>query len=124
MIKKIIAKIAIYSLLVYLTVQYGANFEFIPFYITTSALTDLVVYLILWAILWVVYNIIRKIIKTLTLPLNRFTIGLFGVFLNIVTIYGFAEAVNLANIGINIQTGTVIEIVIFSLIIRVIDRVF
>lgn len=125
-IRQILWKILLYAFLVFFVVTYWNDYWFTPLEIwSTWWASDFVLYLLLWAVFRVVYDLLRRVVKIITKPLSWVTLGLVWVLINIIAIYWFAYIVTFVlELGITVQPWTPLEIVIFSLIVRLIDVIF
>lgn len=126
MIRKILGKVLLYALLVWFIVTYWHEYNFSPLLVSSDGtLNELFVYVILWALFWIIYDLIRRVVQIVTKPLSRITLWLVGVLINIVAIYGFAYIVSFVlELGIVVEVWTPLEIVLFSLIVRIVDAIF
>ncbi len=126
MLRKVLWKILLYSFLVFFFVVHGTEYWFSP--LTVNPLwtpNDFLIFIFLGWVFWLIYDIIWRIVKLLATPLNRITLWFFSVLINIVAIYGFAYVITFVlDTWIVVEVWTPLEIILFSVIVRVIDFVF
>jgi len=105
MIRQILGKILLYAFIVFFVVQYWWDYWFRP--LDISPLwngNEFLMYLTLWAVFRIVYDLIRRVVKVITKPLSWMTLGLVGVLINIIAIYGFAYIVTFVlDIGLTVN---------------------
>ena len=75
------------------------------------------------AIFWLIYHIATPILKFLATPINWITLGLAGVLLNMIALYGFAYIINTLQFGVSVTLGGVEQTFILSIIIAVLTLV-
>lgn len=118
MLQKIILGICVYTLLLFVIVKRGGSVDFLPLIITQgNTVSQLGLYIGLWALLWVVYNVLRPVVKMFTLPINRLTLGLAHILLNIAFIYIFPHVVALFPREVQIAVGSFIEVIVLCIIL-------
>lgn len=66
---------------------------------------------------WLVYQIVRPLLKFLTTPVNRLTLGIAWILINLIALYVFTYVVNSLNFGVHIGLGSITQTFILSIII-------
>lgn len=72
---------------------------------------------------WLLYQIIRPLLKFLTTPINRLTLGIAGILINLITLYLFTYIVNSLNFGVTITLGTIVQTFVLSIIIALLTMI-
>lgn len=120
MIRKILGWIVMYSIVIYLIVEFWPSFDFHAMSISPpGSLRITPIFLLIWGIFWLVYDIVRRILKVIAIPLNRITFGLTNIIVNIAMLYAFATVVAYADMGVTITMWNIIEVIILAFILGV-----
>jgi len=118
MIRKILGWIVMYSLIIYIVVEFWPAFDFHAMtIIPPGSLHSTPIFLFVWGIFWLVYDLIRHILKLIAIPLNRITFGLTNIVVNVGMLYAFSEAIRYIDIWVQIKMWTFIEVIILAFIL-------
>lgn len=116
MITKTLWWILVYSLLIYATITRWPAWDFYPIKITPpQAAQNIIVFLLLGVALWIVYDIVRYVIKIATIPVNRFTLWLLHVLINIGILYLLPFVFTYLYPSVTLEMGVLVEVALFSL---------
>lgn len=121
MIHKILSSIFIYSLILYFIAKYCPQ---LWFSILPSESINIEIILLLWAIFWAINDIIKSILKLITLPFRILSLWLLWIGINIAVFYWYQYIISSLDIWIQIQLWTIVQIIILSIIIGIVNLLF
>ena len=79
--------------------------------------------LLMWVIFRWIYHIARPILKFLATPINWVTLWIAGILLNMIALYAFTYIVNMLQLGVQVQLGSIEQTFILSIIVAILTLV-
>ncbi len=122
-INKILSAILINSMILYIVAKY-IPVSVLGFSITPidQLIPEMIV--LLWAIFWFMNDVIKRVAKVITLPLRIITLWLFNIVLNVGFFYIFEWVINTYVNSIHVELWSVIQIILLSIVIYVLNLFF
>ncbi|MBS8121489.1 phage holin family protein [Candidatus Vampirococcus lugosii] len=114
MINKILSSILINGTVLYVIIKY---FPEIGLSVDPISALNLEIVFLLGTIFWVFDEVVKRLVKVLIFPLMLLMSGIMSILINVGIFYFFAYTVNYLNIGIQIELGTFIQVLILSIIV-------
>ncbi|MEI7477051.1 MAG: phage holin family protein [bacterium] len=70
-----------------------------------------------------IYHVARPLLKFLATPINFLTLGLAGILLNMIALYGFVFILQALNLGVTVTLGSIEQTFVLSIIISILTLV-
>jgi len=116
MIAKALWGILIYSLLIYAVTVRWPQWDFYPLTILPAdQVNNIGIFLLLGIALRLVYDVIRYVVKLVTLPLNRLTLGVLHILINILILYLMPRVFTTLQTWVTITMWSLLEVWLFSI---------